>query len=121
MLIDKNYVIIGKTLIKRANSINLKIGSDKTSTFGLFQIFSTRDPQKVKEMEELMAVPKFGVPWKNQDTIISLKMQEELPVGHLLICLPALNQFDNSIITDVKLSGDGSDHFQLDPKSGLYY
>lgn len=83
-------------------------------------MFSTRDPQKIKEAEEALAIPKFSAPWTSEDAIIPLRLQEELPLGHKVICLPALNQLDNSIVTSVKMNGESSEYFRLDSTNGLF-
>jgi hypothetical protein len=75
------------------------------------QIFSTRNPAKVHAAEEALSVPKFAAPWVNESSAIELGMQEELPLGHIVLCLPARNQLDGSLIKNVEL--EGSEYFKL--------
>jgi hypothetical protein len=113
--------------LKQANSINVKVGAGnqtgKTSNptancLASLQIFSTRDPEKVKQLEESLAVPKFSAPWTSEDSSIKLVLQEELPMNHVVLCMPALNQLDGSVVIDVELSGEDKNYFHFNAING---
>jgi hypothetical protein len=42
-------------------------------------------------------------------------MQEELPLEHVVLCLPARNQLDGSLVKEVEL--DTNEYFKLDENS----
>lgn len=85
------------------------------------QVFSTRNPHKVKQEEEALSVPRFSSPWKNEESVVEIDMQEELPVGQNVLCIPARNLLDGSIIQNVEVTGNDAGFFHLDTQTGLLF
>lgn len=63
----------------------------------------------------------FAPPWTTHNRFISISSPENAPIGYILFSLPAIEPMSQIIVTDVRLSGNYSDHFSLEPKTGKYF
>ncbi|KAF7640385.1 hypothetical protein Mgra_00000206 [Meloidogyne graminicola] len=109
-------------LLKTINSLHAKFilnnsEKEEEKCSILLTILLKFDSNKLIKRFKKLSRARFVAPWKDELTIIKLKIPEELPIGHPLIRLPAYNPL-KGIPVNVTLEGLNADSFNFDLNSG---
>ncbi|VDM66057.1 unnamed protein product, partial [Strongylus vulgaris] len=73
----------------------------------------TSSPEFIENQKQESSRPIFPAPWTRKNNVIKVKIPEELPVGHVIYSLPAINPVDGSVLP-VKMRGDMAEAFKFD-------
>uniref|UniRef100_A0A0M3J200 Cadherin domain protein n=1 Tax=Anisakis simplex TaxID=6269 RepID=A0A0M3J200_ANISI len=84
----------------------------------LVMVYLSSDPEQVAARNRELSRPKFINPWKTDLNIIPIKLAEETPEGYIVLSLPAYNPLNGERYKDLRLSGDMSQYFTVDPETG---
>jgi hypothetical protein len=77
------------------------------------------EEMKLKMLE--MSRPLFSLPWKEDMTVISIKLPEETLPGYTIVSLPAHDPVTGLSVTDLKLTGSMAKFFQVNQTTGMYF
>uniref|UniRef100_A0A1I8EMH9 Cadherin domain-containing protein n=1 Tax=Wuchereria bancrofti TaxID=6293 RepID=A0A1I8EMH9_WUCBA len=81
-------------------------------------LFLSSEPVEMEHERKRQAQPRFGYPWRNDMNIIPIKLVENSPEGYTIISLPAYNPMNGAKVMDLRLSGEMTQHFTVDGRSG---
>ncbi|ETN82396.1 cadherin domain protein [Necator americanus] len=77
----------------------------------------TSSPKFIENQRQESSRPFFPHPWTRENNVIEISIAEELPAGHVVYSLPAINPMDGSLVP-VAMQGDMERAFTFDPSTG---
>ncbi|KJH49679.1 cadherin domain protein [Dictyocaulus viviparus] len=102
--ITKAIVIFQKKQLETLRAVNV-------------QLVSEAEREIIKNERNELRRPVFSRPWTKDNRLIEINILEELPLGHVIYTLPAINPLNGSAVP-LKMKGDKKKAFILDSRTG---
>ncbi|VDM53194.1 unnamed protein product [Angiostrongylus costaricensis] len=115
LTISKEAVVFRKRSLVDLRVISVQLVSERETATVFLTL--TSSPEFIESRRKELARPLFPLPWTREDSVIELSISEELPPGHIIYTLPAVNPMDGSLVSLV-MDGDMKEMFAVDSTTG---
>ncbi|VDL75197.1 unnamed protein product [Nippostrongylus brasiliensis] len=113
--IERHSVIFKKATLAGLRAVSVGLISEREEATAMLLLTSSAEFIEDKKKES--ARPIFPNPWTRAAPVIELSIPEELPLGHVIYSLPAVNPVDGSLVP-LRVSGEMKDFFNVDSLTG---
>ncbi|WKY05512.1 hypothetical protein Q1695_006042 [Nippostrongylus brasiliensis] len=113
--IERHSIIFKKATLAGLRAVSVGLISEREEATAMLLLTSSAEFIEDKKKES--ARPIFPNPWTRAAPVIELSIPEELPLGHVIYSLPAVNPVDGSLVP-LRVSGEMKDFFNVDSLTG---
>uniref|UniRef100_A0A0K0D245 Cadherin domain protein n=1 Tax=Angiostrongylus cantonensis TaxID=6313 RepID=A0A0K0D245_ANGCA len=115
LTISKEAIVFRKRSLVDLRVVSVQLVSERKTATVILTL--TSSPEFIESRRKELARPVFPPPWTREDSMIELSISEELPPGHIIYTLPAVNPMDGSLVS-LAMEGDMKEMFAVDSTTG---
>ncbi|KAK6747226.1 hypothetical protein RB195_000442 [Necator americanus] len=108
-------VVFRKSALTKLRAVSVELSSNGEKAYIMLSL--TSSPEFIENQRQESSRPFFPHPWTRENNVIEISIAEELPAGHVVYSLPAINPMDGSLVP-VTMQGDMERAFTFDPSTG---